>query len=184
MSNMVPIAHYERKYHIAPNGAVWNLGKHCWQATTQNPNGYMKVLLSMNGKREQFLLHRLVALHFLPNPYNHEQVNHKNGDKTDNSVSNLEWVNRSQNIQHSLETGLRKGFMSLDEKSQLLKRVLDGELIRTIAQEIGRREESLTGMLRRHAESLGLLPDWQSEMKQRRRRVAIKNIEAWNDRDT
>lgn len=175
-----PIANFERKYLIYPDGTVWNLAKEAWQAQTENPNGYMKVLLSLNGVKEQLLVHRLVALHFLPNPYGHPQVNHRNGNKRHNAVTNLEWCSRSENIQHSLKTGLRQGFMSPDEKRALIKRVLAGELIRDLAVETGRGEESLSGMLRRRAEQDGRKNEWTQEMKRRRKLVAIRNIATWN----
>jgi hypothetical protein len=52
--------------------------------------------------------HRIIALTFIPNPDNKPYVNHKNGNKKDNSVSNLEWVTQKENIQHAHETGLIK----------------------------------------------------------------------------
>lgn len=179
MKSLVPLAHYERKYAISPDGFVWNLDRQAKQTETQNPNGYMKVCLNLNGKA-QFLLHQLVALHFLPNPYKHEQVNHKNGDKTDNRVSNLEWVSASENIQHSLETSLRAGYLAKQEKAALVSRVLAGELIKDLAREIGRGPESLSGMLRRHAEEIGKGEMWKAEMRRRRQDVAIRNLEAVN----
>jgi len=175
-----PIANFERKYLIYPNGTIWNLAKEAWQAQTQNPNGYMKALLSLNGAREQLLVHRLVALHFLPNPYAHSQVNHINGNKQHNDVANLEWCNRSENIQHSLATGLRQGYMSPAEKRDLIERVFAGELIRDLAAETGRKEESLSGMLRRCAEQDGRKNEWTQEMVRRRKLVAVRNIKAWN----
>lgn len=184
MTDMVPIAHFERKYLIAPKGAVWNLAKEKWQVTHANQNGYVRVQLSLNGVKSQQLMHILVAKHFLPNPYDHPQVNHKDGNKENNSVSNLEWISREGNIQHSLEIGLRKGYLAPVEKEALLGRVLSGELIRTLASEIGRAEESLCGMLRRYAEHKGRLEEWQNEMRKRRTSVALRNIGAWNDRDT
>lgn len=180
MSHLVPIANFENKYQISSSGEIWNLRTNDWQAQTQNPNGYMKVLLCLNGTREQHLVHRLVALHFLPNPYQHDQVNHRDGDKTNNHVSNLEWVSRSENIQHSLKIGLRGGYMSLNDKLALVQRVLAGELIRDLAKEVGRREESLSGMLRRAAQAHGHGEAWLNEMKRRRADVAIRNLAAIN----
>lgn len=178
-----PIAHFERKYLIHSDGRIWNLGKEAWHAQTQNPNGYMKAQLKLNGVLSQQLVHRLVALHFLPNPYNYEQVNHIDGDKTNNTCGNLEWVSREQNIQHSLSSGLRRGFMSPDERRPLLERVLAGELIRPLADEIGRGPEVLTKLLRDQAIKDGRTEEWSLAMKERRRDAAIRNIQRFNSRD-
>ena len=179
MNGMVPVARLERKYMICPTGRIWNLEKQAWQTQSMNPNGYMKVQLNLNGTH-QFLIHQLIALHFLPNPYKHPQVNHLDGDKTNNTVSNLQWCNGSENIQHALELGLRKGFLSKQEKAVLIQRVLKGELIKNLAKEIGRGQESLSGMLRKHTDSLGLRQEWNLEMQRRRKDVAIRNLEKIN----
>lgn len=66
--------------------------------------GYHEVIL--NGK--QYRVHRLVAEAFIPNPNNLPCVNHKDGNKQNNSVDNLEWVTYSENTIHSFKTGLQK----------------------------------------------------------------------------
>lgn len=63
--------------------------------------GYVYVKLCMNGVRCKKALHRIVAEAFIPNPLNKPEVNHKDGNKSNNCVSNLEWSNRSENEQHS-----------------------------------------------------------------------------------
>ena len=63
-------------------------------------NGYAKTGVSCNGKAKTIRGHREVAIHFIPNPDNLLEVNHKNGDKMDCSVSNLEWVSAEGNREH------------------------------------------------------------------------------------
>lgn len=73
-------------------------------------HGYLQVLISAERKRLYALVHRLVAITFIGDPP-HEgwQVNHKNGDKLDNRVENLEWVSKSENRKHAYRLGLSKG---------------------------------------------------------------------------
>lgn len=69
--------------------------------------GYFQVGLLINGKQTRFLVHRLVGLAWIPNPENKPMINHKDGNKQNNHVSNLEWVTRSENAKHSFTIGLQ-----------------------------------------------------------------------------
>lgn len=69
--------------------------------------GYHEVSITEHSKSKWFFVHRLVAEAFLPNPDNLPFVNHKNGNKLDNSVENLEWCTRSENALHSFKNGLQ-----------------------------------------------------------------------------
>lgn len=68
---------------------------------------YRRVYLSKGGKVSPYLVHVLVALHFIPNPFNKPQVNHINGNKNDNNFENLEWVTQSENMIHAIKLGLK-----------------------------------------------------------------------------
>ncbi len=69
-----------------------------------NPTGYCTVSLDKKG----CYIHRIIAGTFLPNPDNKPMVNHKDGNRRNNRVSNLEWATQSENIQHAVKTGLHK----------------------------------------------------------------------------
>ena len=69
----------------------------------ENNKGYLFIRLRYHSPK----IHRLVAKSFIPNPENKEQVNHKNGIKSDNRVENLEWVTNQQNREHAINTGLK-----------------------------------------------------------------------------
>lgn len=69
--------------------------------------GYLRVNLYKDGIRHMLKIHRLVATTFIANPNGLPQVNHKDGNKENNHVDNLEWVTESQNSQHAFNNGLR-----------------------------------------------------------------------------
>lgn len=144
-----------------------------------NPNGYKVVTLS--GK--QLSVHRLVALHFLPNPYGYDQVNHKDGNKDNNHVNNLEWCSSLMNAEHALKTGLRKGYIHVGLKRALLQRALNGELVADLATEIGNHPNTLNRMLRVQAEKDGKAELWKTETARKRKATAIKNLEKINARN-
>lgn len=67
-----------------------------------NGNYYPSVVLMKDGKQKTFLMHRLIAIHFIPNDnLMKREVNHKNKNISDFSIENLEWCNRSENVKHA-----------------------------------------------------------------------------------
>ncbi len=74
---------------------------------TINKAGYPWITLQCKNQRKQACIHRLIALAFIPNPENKATVNHIDGNKTNHSISNLEWATQSENILHAFRTGLK-----------------------------------------------------------------------------
>ena len=118
METWKDIKGYEGHYQVSDMGRVKGLKR-----TVKHPTGYPKTIgskilnptvvkgyyqidLSKEGKRKRFLVHRLVAEAFIENKRNSPQVNHKDGNKENNNVNNLEWVTVSENVLHGYKIGL------------------------------------------------------------------------------
>ena len=97
---------YEGKYMVSNLGRVKSLnysntGKEGILNARDNGKGYLRVILWKDGKDKKYRINRLVAQAFIPNPDNLPEVNHKDEDKTNNRVDNLEWCSRQYNIEYS-----------------------------------------------------------------------------------
>ena len=75
----------------------------------ENEKGYLQCCLTINGHRHEKKIHRLVAETFLPGVEGKNEVNHKDGDKHNNCVENLEWCTRQENMRHAHENGMMVG---------------------------------------------------------------------------
>lgn len=108
-----PIRGYEGRYEVSNVGRVRSSYKRQGfdgvRHLQRRKAGYVKVDLGYKGAKKTFDVHRLVAEAFIPNPANKTDVNHINGDKGDNRVSNLEWATRAENMAHSHEVLGRGG---------------------------------------------------------------------------
>lgn len=91
---------------------------------------YPGVILHKDGAKLSILTHRLVATEFIPNPDNKPFINHKDGNKENNSVDNLEWCTQSENTLHAIDTGLF--VIPKGEKSHASK--LDDDKVRKIRE--------------------------------------------------
>ena len=99
-----PVKEYESFYEISNKGQVSNKRK-VLKTHAQN-SGYLQITFTVKGKSKKYLVHRLVAEAFIPNHYGKPVVNHKDGNKLNNSVDNLEWCTHSENILHARATEL------------------------------------------------------------------------------
>lgn len=97
------------KYAVTRDGKIYSIrsGRFMTNASNKDGTGYETIGLSKDGVKERFLVHRIVAMAYIPNPENKPTVNHINGNKKDNRVENLEWNTYREQQLHAIETGLK-----------------------------------------------------------------------------
>lgn len=101
---------YNGKYLVSNYGRVVRAENGGCVDVSLNVNscGYLQLHLKGEKGRKTVTIHRLVATHFIPNPYNLPQINHKDGNKMNNKADNLEWCTASHNTQHAYDNGLKE----------------------------------------------------------------------------
>ena len=101
-----PINGYEGLYEVSDQGRVKSLkfGKERILKPVRTPKGYLIINLYKNGEMKSYRIHRLVAKTFIPNPDNLPEVNHKDENKENNSVQNLEWCDSKYNNNYGTRT--------------------------------------------------------------------------------
>lgn len=120
MNEWMIISDYEGYYQISATGAIRSLDRTVKRGRgglvvikakdmiiQVDENGYNYVKLNKLGKSKSFKIHVLVAKAFISNPLNKPFVNHKDGNKNNNNVNNLEWCTQSENEKHAHKTGLK-----------------------------------------------------------------------------
>lgn len=122
---------FEGKYQISSMGRVKSLnfkltGKEQIMSLKVNKYGYKQILLYKDKKYKTFLIHRLVAQAFIPNPENKPEIDHINTNKTDNRVENLRWATSKENKNNPITIEKYKNCSSIP----VLQFTLDGELVR------------------------------------------------------
>lgn len=112
---MRPVPGFQGIYSVTVEGRVYsharvdargNRRRAKYLKLIPDGDGYLRAHLCVGGVRRKWPVHRLVAMAFLPNPDELPEVNHHDGDKTNNRVTNLEWVTTQENLNHARETGL------------------------------------------------------------------------------
>lgn len=153
-------------YLVYSDGRIWSNKTHRFMKQCSNGR-YMKVALCIKGKLKQFLVHRLVAKAFVPNPNNLPFVSHKDSNRLNCVVENLEWCNRSYNIKYSYDNNNRRAMMNwrkgasnanakpiiqLSKESKFIKRfgcIMDAE------RETGILNSSIVSCLKGHQKTAG-----------------------------
>ena len=159
------IEEYEGMYQVSNYGNVKSLArqrrnskgvymqKEKLLSLTNTSTGYKKVELVKNGKKKSYKVHRLVAMAFIDNPENKPQVNHIDGNKTNNHVDNLEWVTSSENSIHAYKTGLNPNKKELNE-TVVVAMYVNGTSKENIAKEFGVSNLVIKRILKENAVTL------------------------------
>lgn len=95
-----PIPGYENRYMVSSKGNLYSLTRNKRMTPRLNKDGYLRTRLFDGVKKNDFTVHRLVAMAFIPNPDNLPMVNHKDENKTNNAVENLEWCTGTYNVNY------------------------------------------------------------------------------------
>ena len=128
---MKEIKDYEQ-YLISIDGEVFRFGRSLKITPPTKNYKYYTIGLCKNSKQDRFLLHRLIAEAYIPNPKGFKTVNHINGNKLDNRLENLEWCSQSYNIQHAYDIGIKKANHATQYKNYkpIVQMDMDGNVIR------------------------------------------------------
>lgn len=102
---MVELQGFDNMYVLYINGDIYSKYSKRFIKPKTNHKGYIYFGLRKNGRQHSVFQHRLIAEHFIDNPYKKTQVNHINCIKSDNRVENLEWVTQSENQLHAYKNG-------------------------------------------------------------------------------
>ena len=137
---MKDIVEYKGIYAVTPEGEVYSYKRKKFLKPWANGDGYLYVRLYKNGKGKKYYIHRLVAEAYIPNPDNLPQINHKDENKTNNCLHNLEWCDAKYNMNY----GTRNEKVSNSRKKPIMQYDLGGNFIREwqSATDVGREVQS------------------------------------------
>ena len=119
---MKDIKGYEGLYAVTSCGKIWSYKRKKFLVPVDDGHGYLRICLCKDNKRKNYFIHRLVAEAYLPNPENLPQINHRDENKTNNCLQNLEWCDAKYNSNY--------GTRNEKIKKPILQFSLDGEFVR------------------------------------------------------
>ena len=137
---MKDIAGYEGRYAVTSCGKVWSYKSKRFLKPNTVRGGYMQVKLYKDNEEKDYYIHRLVSEAYIPNPDNLPQINHRDENKANNCIQNLEWCDAKYNANY----GTRNDKVASSNKKPVLQFSLDGEFIREweCANDVGKEVSS------------------------------------------
>ena len=123
---MKDVVGYEGLYAVTSCGKVWSYKRKKFLTPWTVRGGYLQVKLLKDNENKMYYVHRLVAMAYIPNPENLPEINHKDENKTNNCLQNLEWCDAKYNSNY----GTRNDRLASSNKKPILQYTLDGEFIR------------------------------------------------------
>lgn len=153
-----PVVGFENLYKVSNLGNVKSIYRYKKQLTPfKQKNGYLSVTIYKDGKEYFKLVHRLVAMAFIPNPFEKEQVNHIDEVKTNNQVENLEWMTSKENMNY----GTARVRSNKAQGKSVIQMTMDGEALNQFDTEneaaiaTGANRYKISAVINGHRKSAG-----------------------------
>lgn len=153
-----PVVGFENLYKVSNLGNVKSIYRYKKQLIPfKQKNGYLSVTIYKDGKKYFKLIHRLVAMAFIPNPLEKEQVNHIDEVKTNNQVENLEWMTSKENMNY----GTARARSSKAQGKSVIQMTMDGEILNKFDTEnetaitTGANRYKISAVINGHRKSTG-----------------------------
>lgn len=125
---MKPIPGYEKYYAATRDGKIFSYRCNRFLKPAKTKDGYLQVsLVGDNKKQYSFKVHKLVALTYLDNPNDYTEINHKDFDRLNNSLNNIEWCNHYDNIKYSRDAGNYDCIYKQTRKAYVFTNVFTGK---------------------------------------------------------
>jgi len=136
------------KYEVSNLGNIRSLKSKKNRAIYYDRNGYARICLMVGDKQKMVMIHKLVIEAFLPREYGSNYVNHKDGNKKNNNISNLEWCSLSENTRHMYKGGFGKTKIIYND-AQEIKRLygIGGYTHKKLGEMFGVTRGNITGIL-------------------------------------
>ena len=148
-------------YTICKDGIV--MGK-AEKKQTLGKNGYRYVTLYANNQSKKLYIHRLLAELYIPNPECKRTVNHIDGNKQNNCITNLEWHTDSENIQHAYDNGLNHGSKITDSDREIMyNRFMNGDSMQAISDSYTFNNVTVSNHIRQYVKQHNLSEVYEAE---------------------